>query len=215
MNKDLLCIICKKPVKWKGLCKEHYYDEYNIKNKEKIKIVNKKYRERYHFFGPISKEEWILKKKQTKVLEKETTKKYNLINCNKLRILQTNWKKKNWTKIKLKHKEKLKNNVQYMISHKMRTKLGSYFYNCKINKWNTTSKILGCDFKFFQKYIEKKFKPNMNWQNWTFYGWHLDHIKPISSFDLTKKTEQKKCFHYTNLQPLWWEDNLKKNNRYI
>ena len=48
----------------------------------------------------------------------------------------------------------------------------------------------------------------MNWNN--IGKWHIDHIKPCKSFDLTKSDEQKKCFHYTNLQPLWALDNIKK-----
>jgi hypothetical protein len=44
-------------------------------------------------------------------------------------------------------------------------------------------------------------------------GWHIDHIKPCSSFDLTKEEEQRKCFHYTNLQPLWATDNRKKADK--
>jgi len=51
----------------------------------------------------------------------------------------------------------------------------------------------------------------MNWSN---YGkWHIDHIKSCASFDLSKKSEQKKCFHYTNLQPLWAEENIKKGGK--
>ena len=50
-------------------------------------------------------------------------------------------------------------------------------------------------------------------KNWALDGWHLDHIIPCSSFDLTIEEEQKKCFHYTNLQPLWAKDNLSKHNK--
>ena len=51
----------------------------------------------------------------------------------------------------------------------------------------------------------------MNWDN---YGqWHIDHIRPCASFNLLDPIEQKICFHYTNLQPLWAEDNLKKSNK--
>jgi hypothetical protein len=52
----------------------------------------------------------------------------------------------------------------------------------------------------------------MNWNNYGVKGRHIDHIKPVSKFDLTKEEEIKKCFHYTNLQPLWWDENLKKSN---
>jgi len=52
----------------------------------------------------------------------------------------------------------------------------------------------------------------MTWDN---YGkWHVDHIIPISSFNLTLETEVEKCFHFTNLQPLWAKDNLKKGQSY-
>jgi len=55
----------------------------------------------------------------------------------------------------------------------------------------------------------------MNWNNYGYYGWHIDHIKPCSSFDLSKDLEQRKCFHYTNLQPLLAKDNLEKGAKYV
>lgn len=54
----------------------------------------------------------------------------------------------------------------------------------------------------------------MTWENYGKNGWEIDHIKPVSKFDLTQESEQKQCFHYTNLQPLWREDNLRKSNSY-
>jgi hypothetical protein len=57
-------------------------------------------------------------------------------------------------------------------------------------------------------HLESQFQQGMTKDN---YGkWHVDHITPCARFDLTQPTEQKKCFHYTNLQPLWAEQNLKK-----
>jgi predicted nucleic acid-binding Zn ribbon protein len=62
-------------------------------------------------------------------------------------------------------------------------------------------------------YFESKFKEGMTWENYGWYGWHIDHIRPCSSFDLTNSEELKKCFHYTNLQPLWGMDNMSKGNK--
>jgi len=59
----------------------------------------------------------------------------------------------------------------------------------------------------------KQFKPGMTWDNYGYYGWHIDHKVPCSNFDLSKPEEQYKCFHYTNLQPLWAEENLIKGGK--
>ena len=72
----------------------------------------------------------------------------------------------------------------------------------------TTLKSLGCSVKYLKAYIADKLRQNMTWDN---YGkWHIDHIKPCSSFDLSKPEQQRRCFHYSNLQPLWAKDNLSK-----
>ena len=66
----------------------------------------------------------------------------------------------------------------------------------------------------FKLYLQSKFKPGMHWNNHGLYGWHIDHIRPCSSFNFLEESEQRACFHYTNLQPLWAKDNLEKNNKY-
>jgi len=79
------------------------------------------------------------------------------------------------------------------------------------NNLKSKSKKLGCDFKTFKAHIENKFYPGMSWEN---YGeWHIDHIFPLSV--AIKISEEKffECCHYTNLQPLWAVDNIKKNNK--
>jgi len=64
---------------------------------------------------------------------------------------------------------------------------------------------------FLKQYLKKQFRPGMTWDN---YGkWHIDHIIPCCKFDLSKPKEQQKCFHYTNLQPLWAEENRKKGRK--
>lgn len=83
-------------------------------------------------------------------------------------------------------------------------------------KGNTKSggfiELLGCPIRWLRKHLEWQFKPGMSWEN---YGqWHVDHIRPCASFDLTKLEQQQECFHYTNLQPLWAVENLKKGASY-
>ena len=70
--------------------------------------------------------------------------------------------------------------------------------------------LLGCSAAELKQHIESQFKTGMSWDNWSQDGWHIDHITPISFFDLSKSIQQRKCFNYTNLQPLWAKENLSK-----
>ena len=73
-------------------------------------------------------------------------------------------------------------------------------------------KLLGCSLEYFKKHMENQFSSGMSWSN--IGKWHIDHIKPVTRFDLTKPNELEKCFHYSNLQPMWAEENIKKGNKY-
>ncbi len=81
-----------------------------------------------------------------------------------------------------------------------------------IGKKNITYELLGCSKEEFINYFKSKFTKGMTWEK-VGPEIHIDHIIPICKFDLTKEEEQKKCFHYTNLQPLWAIDNLKKGGK--
>ena len=77
------------------------------------------------------------------------------------------------------------------------------------------ARLLGCTIPEYRAYLESKFKPGMTWENWgkSRERWHIDHIVPLSSFDLTDPEQLARCYHYTNTQPLWWIDNIRKNPR--
>ncbi len=78
-------------------------------------------------------------------------------------------------------------------------------------KCATTEALLGCSMESFRIYIESKFEPGMTWGN---YGsvWQLDHIMPCAIFDFSNPEHQKRCFHFSNIQPLFSKDNLLKRD---
>lgn len=137
-------------------------------------------------------------------------------NIEKRKLQSKNYYQNNKTKIVKRHKRykklKYKNDLNYRILDILRSRLNSAIRR-KGKKHNSAIKLVGCSINTLQKHLEKQFKDGMNWNNYGFYGWHIDHIIPCSSFDLTNIEQQKICFHYTNLQPLWAKDNLSKGNR--
>jgi hypothetical protein len=83
------------------------------------------------------------------------------------------------------------------------------------SKSEKTLSYLGCSTEKFKEHMESQFTEGMNWNNHGFTGWHIDHIIPCSSFDLTKEEDIRKCFHYTNLQPLWGTQNMQKGSKIL
>ena len=103
---------------------------------------------------------------------------------------------------------KIKNNLKYRLACYLRCRLGKAL---KGNyKTGSAVRDLGCTIEEFKKYIESKFQSGMTWENYGKGGWHLDHIIPVSSFDLSDPAQFRECWHYTNYQPLWAADNLSK-----
>ena len=117
---------------------------------------------------------------------------------------------------KLKEKLRLERDVNYKLKKSIRRRILAALKSKNLKKFSKTEKLLGCFIEEAKKSLEDLFKDGMSWENHG-YGddkWHIDHIKPCSSFDLTQESEQCKCFHYTNLQPLWQKDNLSKGDKY-
>jgi len=75
--------------------------------------------------------------------------------------------------------------------------------------------LIGCTMPFLRQYLESLWRKGMSWGTYGFGRgrWVIDHIIPCKRFNLTNTEEQKKCFHYTNLQPLWWEENAEKSDK--
>ena len=99
---------------------------------------------------------------------------------------------------------------EYRLIHNLRCRLKAAFMNGGYKKTDTTKKLLGCTPNELKIHFESQFKEGMSWDN---YGeWHVDHIKPVSSFNMADVEQQKQCFHYTNLQPLWAMENFLKSD---
>ncbi len=102
------------------------------------------------------------------------------------------------------------------ISRRLSTNIRSRLNKALKGAYKVDSVIgsLGCSPEELKKHLESQFLPDMSWGNYSLKGWHIDHIKPLASFDLTNQVEFREACHYTNLQPLWAEDNLSKGARY-
>jgi len=109
---------------------------------------------------------------------------------------------KEWTK------KKRRTDINYKLKFNIRKRIWAAVRNN--GKSKSAIELLGCTIEELKKYLEDRFKNGMTWKNYGRRGWHIDHIVPCSKFDLSKKEEQLKCFNYTNLQPLWAKDNLRK-----
>ena len=100
----------------------------------------------------------------------------------------------------------------FKLSKTLRSRIGSALSSIKAKKKMNTMSLTGCDINFLKNHLEKQFTDGMTWQN---HGeWHVDHIIPCASFDLTQKIEQQVCFNWRNLQPMWETENLEKSNKY-
>ena len=104
-----------------------------------------------------------------------------------------------------------RNNLHAKLSGNLRSRL---LHVLKGNpKKDTTINLVGCDIDFLRKHLESKFTKGMTWKN---YGkWHVDHIITCACFNLIREDEQRRCFNWRNLQPLWGEENLEKGDKYI
>ena len=102
-------------------------------------------------------------------------------------------------------------NPEYKLSVQLRVRLNSAIR--RNTKFGSAIKDLGCSISELKTYLEKQFKDRMTWDNWSRNGWHIDHIIPLSSFNLANKDEFQKAVNYKNLQPLWARDNLVKGDR--
>ncbi len=104
--------------------------------------------------------------------------------------------------------ETRKKSVQWRLAKRLRGRLYEMLDGCKKE---SALALLGCSIEDFKAHLQSKFKKGMAWNN---YGlWHIDHIQPCASFDLSIESQRKLCFHWTNFQPLWKTANQSKGDK--
>ncbi len=184
-------------------CEKVYMEKYRLENKEKIKQWRKenngKNTERMRKYRETEKGKEICREISLKSY-------YNNIEEIKVRR-----KSKKYKDVQNANQRRRNQTPNGKIENSIRNRMKNFI--SKKHKWCKSMVLLGCSVDVCRKWIEDRFLPGMSWENYGHSTWHIDHIQPCSSFDLTNPEQQKLCFHYTNLQPLWATDNLTKQDK--
>jgi hypothetical protein len=162
----------------------------------------------------------------------EKSRSYKKRNHEKVLNSYSNYRKNNYEKMKesrkdyiSRNKEKItkyrtyyskkrrKESNEVRMSENIRRRINHFLKTVNIPKKGSTFDIVGCTPQFLKEHLEMNFKDGMNWENYGLYGWHIDHIIPLSSAE-DEDGVYKLC-HYTNLQPLWAKENLSKGSKII
>ena len=111
-------------------------------------------------------------------------------------------------------KHRKQNDPAFRLRKNMARRLNNSILKQFGKKATQTSQLIGCTVTELRQHLEVQFIDGMTWDNYGRHGWHVDHIRPCASFDLTDPEQQRQCFHYTNLQPLWAVDNIRKGAKW-
>ena len=232
---EKLCNVCKetkllteyyfkngKPIYCCKVCHKQNSKNYNVKNKETVNAKIKKWNSENFEKRKIIKQRWVDK---NPTYHKEYSDKYYKANPDYNK--EYYWKNPEYRREKSKEfrinnpkysqyyiKSKLKTDINFRIAYNMRHRIIYAIKNSKTKKCTKTTNLLSCTVIKLKNYLESKFLPTMTWENYGKY-WHIDHIIPCASFDLSIEEEQKKCFHYTNLQPLFAVTQIIEGIEYI
>ena len=196
-SKDGLLYCCKK-------CNNKRSVEYRKNNPEKVLEITRNW--------TAKNPEWVYNRHkkwrdENRELANEIKRDWLNKNPEKRKQYRENYKPRK----REQRKERRNTDPIFNLTNRMRGRLRKYLIILNISKTNKTFEIVGCSPQFLKEHLEKQFVDGMTWENRS--EWHIDHKIPLSS----AKTEEElyKLCHYTNLQPLWAEENLKKSNKII
>lgn len=177
-------------------CRKHEHHLYYFKNKNKHKEKNK---------------EWRIKNK-----EKSQAIYARYRKTEKRKKIAREWAKAHRKQHRVYCNKKYKNDPYYNLVIKLRRR---FYMALKtrhdgVRKLDKTINILGCSYLFFKGHIESQFSEEMTWDMVLSGKIHIDHIFPVSAFDLTKKEHQAACFNWRNMQPMFAQDNIAKRDKF-
>lgn len=186
--------------------------EYYQANKEKLKEIAKEYRQdNKEYYKELNKEY----RQSNKEIIKQYRKKYYQDNKEREKEYKKEWFQSNKEKVneykKEYQRERRKTNPLFKMKCNLRRRTSMAFKNKGYSKNTKTQEMLGVDWEIVKQHIERQFTKGMNWNNQG--EWHIDHIIPLASASTSERL--KELCHYTNLQPLWAEDNLSKSDKII
>ena len=191
---------------------KEYHKEYRLKNKEKIKEYRKEYCKKYY---SENKEKIREKNKRFYLENKEKIKNWRSENKEERKEWQARYRAENLDKVRQRERQRAQRRLESSPKHRIHASFRAGMHRSIKDKRKSKSfDLVGYSREDLIIHLEKKFAPGMSWEN---YGkWHIDHIRPLSWFNLESKhdAEFKVCWALDNLQPLWASDNIKKGNRF-
>ena len=182
---------------------------YEVKNKD---ALNRQRNERRRLRYKLDRE-YRAKKINKAAMHRDRNKdNENYINTAREHKLRYSRSKRGLSKMREYRINREKHDLHYKMTNRLRSLVHNAIKRRGGKKSFKTIELLGCSIEHAVMHLEKQFADGMTWDN---YGdWHIDHIKPCAAFDLSDPKQQKKCCHYSNLQPLWAKDNLRKGATY-
>jgi hypothetical protein len=189
-------------------------------HKSQCKACKSKYSKSHNADSKVNERNKSLKKIYClNNLEKE--QQYRITHKVQSRKAQKDWYLRNKGLLKEKRRIYAKIRSKHDINFKLCKNLRTRLYCALKDNLKTGSAVedLGCSIAKLKIHLQLKFtrRPKnsaqiMTWNNYEYSGWHIDHVRPLSSFDLSDPAQLKEACHYTNLQPLWSEENLRKSD---
>jgi len=175
-------------------------------NSEIVRERNKQYRR----VNPEYDKQY---KKENAEKVKEYEKQYRKANPEMFREKAKRWREANPERAREVKKRYRRANPLVRVAENLRKRVRNVLMG--ISKAAPTMELIGCTIEELRHHLESQFTDGMTWDNYGYRGWHVDHIIPCSAFDLTDPEQQKECFNYTNLQPLFAEDNIRKGAKIL